>query len=273
MSFAFILTVSCPHSHLLTELIHTPSALTQVSLSICQCTPAPTALLNRGYMACAPTHPTLAVDLRLLEFARMQFLHMVPNSTGWCGALEAFLSSLGYKLKLRVSFSLAAYTNVSDSQAFRTVSAADSPAPFAGTTSFAMLLRSGSKVFWMTRVCSYAPANLKTHPAPIRLYLLLPLHSRHPPLHSHHHLLHSHHPPLPLEPRGRDRQPSQQPLAQRRPCHLKTTQDTPLKQALAQVITFNAVAGFVLAETKHIIQTCSKSYPMLRLSVFLISFV
>lgn len=54
-------------------------------------------------MACSPTHPTLAVDVKLLEFARLQFLHMVPNTTGWCAALEGFLNTLGFKLQTRVS--------------------------------------------------------------------------------------------------------------------------------------------------------------------------
>ncbi|KAF7965169.1 hypothetical protein HWV62_45272 [Athelia sp. TMB] len=75
--------------------------LTEIALPICQCTPAPHALLARGLMACSPTHPTLAIDLKLLAFARLQFLHMVPNTSGWCGALEAFLSALGYKLLTR----------------------------------------------------------------------------------------------------------------------------------------------------------------------------
>lgn len=56
-------------------------------------------------MGCTPTHPTLAVDLKLLEFGRLQFLHMVPNTTGWCAALEAFLNGLNFKLQTRVSSS------------------------------------------------------------------------------------------------------------------------------------------------------------------------
>lgn len=72
-------------------------------------------------MASAPTHPTLAVDLKLLEFARLQFLHMVPNTTGWCGALEAFLSSLAFKLQTRVSasFSIAPTSLTSQQDSLR----------------------------------------------------------------------------------------------------------------------------------------------------------
>lgn len=71
-------------------------------LTTCECTPAPAGLLARGLMACSPTHPTLAIDVKLLELARLQFLHMAPNASGWCAALESFLSSLGYKLQTRV---------------------------------------------------------------------------------------------------------------------------------------------------------------------------
>lgn len=54
-------------------------------------------------MASSPTNPTLAVDMKLLEFARMQFLYMAPNTTGWCAALEACLRNLGFKLQTVVS--------------------------------------------------------------------------------------------------------------------------------------------------------------------------
>ncbi|KZP06311.1 hypothetical protein FIBSPDRAFT_914718 [Athelia psychrophila] len=75
--------------------------IVQIALPICSCTSAPHALLARGFICSSPTHPTLAVDIKLLEFARMQFLHMIPNTTGWCGALEDFLTSLGFKLETR----------------------------------------------------------------------------------------------------------------------------------------------------------------------------
>ncbi|KAF7965098.1 hypothetical protein HWV62_45723, partial [Athelia sp. TMB] len=73
--------------------------LTQITISTCQCISAPRALLARGLFACSPTQPTLAIDIKLLEFGRVQFLHMAPNATGWCSALEVFLKSLGYKLQ------------------------------------------------------------------------------------------------------------------------------------------------------------------------------
>ncbi|KZP07905.1 hypothetical protein FIBSPDRAFT_674779, partial [Athelia psychrophila] len=88
---ARLLTVTCVYF----------DSLNEIKLPTCYCTPAPAALLARGLMASSPTHPTLAVDIKLLEFARMQFLHMVPNTTGWCAALEACMTSLGFKLQTR----------------------------------------------------------------------------------------------------------------------------------------------------------------------------
>ncbi|KAJ8474454.1 hypothetical protein ONZ45_g15948 [Pleurotus djamor] len=42
--------------------------------------------------------PTLAVDLRVLSFVSKLFVHLPPNHTAWCQAVESFLSSQGYKL-------------------------------------------------------------------------------------------------------------------------------------------------------------------------------
>ncbi|KAJ7116733.1 hypothetical protein C8R44DRAFT_832625 [Mycena epipterygia] len=58
-------------------------------------------LLKAGLFACSPQHPSLAVDVEVLEFARRLFVNMPPNNTAWCNTLETFLSSRGYKLKTR----------------------------------------------------------------------------------------------------------------------------------------------------------------------------
>lgn len=167
------------------KLIRFSEALSQIALQICQCTTAPTALLNRGYMACAPTHPTLAVDLKLLEFSRLQFLHMVPNSTGWCAALEAFLTSLGFKLRTRVSPSLQSFINVPDCL-LRIACAADLPTHYVGIMSYATRRKSGSRISWTRHVGSHAPLRLIPYPAPLRHYLLhLHLRLRHLPLDPH----------------------------------------------------------------------------------------
>lgn len=59
--------------------------------------------MHHGLFPCAPTYPTLAVDIKLLEFARIQFLTMVPNVSGWCEAVETFLHSMSYKFTTQVS--------------------------------------------------------------------------------------------------------------------------------------------------------------------------
>jgi hypothetical protein len=71
-------------------------------------------LLSCGYFPCAPLAPTLAVDLKILEFVRELFVRMPPNTTSWCETLEAFLGSQGYKLKTRVWFLPLYYNHVSN---------------------------------------------------------------------------------------------------------------------------------------------------------------
>ncbi|KAG6823688.1 hypothetical protein H0H92_009348, partial [Tricholoma furcatifolium] len=59
---------------------------------------APCQLLQRGAFACAPVKPSLAVDLKFLEFASELFVNVAPNTTAWCTTIESFLSKRGYKL-------------------------------------------------------------------------------------------------------------------------------------------------------------------------------
>lgn len=47
---------------------------------------------------CSPVYPTLAVDIRVLDFVRRLFLRIAPNYTAWCSAVVDFLSSQGYHL-------------------------------------------------------------------------------------------------------------------------------------------------------------------------------
>ncbi|KII82995.1 hypothetical protein PLICRDRAFT_119974 [Plicaturopsis crispa FD-325 SS-3] len=77
--------------------------LQKIDLVVCPCRPAATQLLNRGLFPCAPHAPTLAVDLRMLEFVTNLFVRMAPNSTAWCDTLETFLDGRGYKLDSRNS--------------------------------------------------------------------------------------------------------------------------------------------------------------------------
>ncbi|KAK7025348.1 hypothetical protein VNI00_016059 [Paramarasmius palmivorus] len=72
--------------------------LEQVNLSICGCRLAPAVLLQLGCFPCAPVIPTLAVDIKVLEFVSRLFVRIAPNHTAWCAALEDFMSSQGYHL-------------------------------------------------------------------------------------------------------------------------------------------------------------------------------
>lgn len=78
------------------------SAARPVQLTVCPCRTIPSQLMCRGLFPCAPVHPTLAVDLKLLEFARIQFLALTPNVSGWCEAIVTFLRGLAFKLEGKV---------------------------------------------------------------------------------------------------------------------------------------------------------------------------
>lgn len=71
-------------------------------LVVCTCTEPALQLLSRGFFPCAPTEPTLAVDLNVLDFARELFVNAAPNTTAWCDTLEGFLGSRKFKLTTRV---------------------------------------------------------------------------------------------------------------------------------------------------------------------------
>ncbi|KII83750.1 hypothetical protein PLICRDRAFT_83678, partial [Plicaturopsis crispa FD-325 SS-3] len=77
--------------------------LGQIEIQVCACRPAASQLLARGLFPCAPRAPSLAVDLRMLEFVRTLFVRVPPNATAWCDALEDFLDGRGYKLDSRNS--------------------------------------------------------------------------------------------------------------------------------------------------------------------------
>ncbi|KDR65453.1 hypothetical protein GALMADRAFT_81864, partial [Galerina marginata CBS 339.88] len=70
---------------------------------LCTCTEPALQLLSRGLFPCAPSAPTLAVDLNVLEFAQGLFVNAAPNTTAWCETLEGFLSARDFKLTTRDS--------------------------------------------------------------------------------------------------------------------------------------------------------------------------
>ena len=53
----------------MTVLIFFATELKSMTIKYCKCTPTPIRLLSLGLFPCAPTAPTLAVDLNVLDFA------------------------------------------------------------------------------------------------------------------------------------------------------------------------------------------------------------
>ncbi|KAJ7462893.1 hypothetical protein FB451DRAFT_1341052 [Mycena latifolia] len=52
-----------------------------------------------GAFPCVPIQPSLAVDLRVLEFCKNLFLQIAPNNTAFTTTLERCLSSMGFQLQ------------------------------------------------------------------------------------------------------------------------------------------------------------------------------
>ncbi|THU82162.1 hypothetical protein K435DRAFT_692076 [Dendrothele bispora CBS 962.96] len=98
MEFASECCECCRYARLLTIDVVRFNKFERISLWASDCRPAAQQLISSGLFPCAPVHPTLAVDIRMLDFVTRLFLRVSPNFTAWCGALEDFLRSQGYKL-------------------------------------------------------------------------------------------------------------------------------------------------------------------------------
>ncbi|KAH6865348.1 hypothetical protein BKA70DRAFT_1244851, partial [Coprinopsis sp. MPI-PUGE-AT-0042] len=61
---------------------------------VCSCAPA-RQLLVAGFFPTAPLFPTMAVDVRMLEFMRELYLCSPPNRSAWSSALESFYGRQG----------------------------------------------------------------------------------------------------------------------------------------------------------------------------------
>ncbi|KAJ3709644.1 hypothetical protein DFJ43DRAFT_1162491 [Lentinula guzmanii] len=70
----------------------------KIELWASPCTPASLQLVRSGLFPCAPVFPSLAVEIRLLDFVRRLFLRIAPNHTAWCQAATDFLGAQGYRL-------------------------------------------------------------------------------------------------------------------------------------------------------------------------------
>ncbi|KAK6967060.1 hypothetical protein R3P38DRAFT_2589614 [Favolaschia claudopus] len=75
------------------------SSLEDVKLAVCACTTAPVQLMRLGAFGCSPVHPTLAVDLHVLEFCMQLFLQISPNTTAISMTLERVLAQMGFQLE------------------------------------------------------------------------------------------------------------------------------------------------------------------------------
>ena len=69
---------------------------------LCTCKAPALQLLAMGLFPCAPSEPSLAVDLNMLDFLQGLFVNSAPNVTAWCKTLESFLSARNFKLTTRV---------------------------------------------------------------------------------------------------------------------------------------------------------------------------
>ncbi|KZV98431.1 hypothetical protein EXIGLDRAFT_568177, partial [Exidia glandulosa HHB12029] len=47
---------------------------------------------------CAPKRPSVAFNIRLLEFISLHSLHVAPNTTAWATTLESFWAKRGYAM-------------------------------------------------------------------------------------------------------------------------------------------------------------------------------
>ncbi|KAJ7204070.1 hypothetical protein GGX14DRAFT_368993 [Mycena pura] len=75
------------------------SVIEDIEIDICACQPAAVQLMRAGAFGCAPIRPSLAVDLRVLEFARNLFLEVSPNYTAFSTTLERVLQGMGFQLE------------------------------------------------------------------------------------------------------------------------------------------------------------------------------
>ncbi|KAJ6522619.1 hypothetical protein B0H19DRAFT_1215139 [Mycena capillaripes] len=81
----------------------TLSSIEDMEIHVCDCTPAAVQLMQLGAFGCAPMLPSLAVDLRVLEFAMDLFLQISPNNTAFSLTLERVLANMGFQLEHQVS--------------------------------------------------------------------------------------------------------------------------------------------------------------------------
>ncbi|KDQ11852.1 hypothetical protein BOTBODRAFT_113727 [Botryobasidium botryosum FD-172 SS1] len=63
---------------------------------VCPCCSAGVQLLELGFFPCAPSRPTIAFHLDLLQLVTLQLRNGVPNITAWAETLDAFWRDRGF---------------------------------------------------------------------------------------------------------------------------------------------------------------------------------
>ncbi|KAJ6574166.1 hypothetical protein B0H19DRAFT_856491, partial [Mycena capillaripes] len=87
-----------PRNQTVTIMRFSCTSIEDMDVSVCDCRLAAVTLLRGGAFPCAPLQPSLAVDLRVLEFAFKLFLNVAPNHTALSTTLETILNTMGYQL-------------------------------------------------------------------------------------------------------------------------------------------------------------------------------
>ncbi|KAJ7806688.1 hypothetical protein B0H14DRAFT_3483868 [Mycena olivaceomarginata] len=78
------------------------SSVKDMQVPVCKCRLAAVSLVRGSAFPCAPLQLSLAVDLRVLEFAFKLFLNIAPNHTALSTTLETVLSTMWYQLNQTV---------------------------------------------------------------------------------------------------------------------------------------------------------------------------
>ena len=130
-------------------LAHAQLGVSRISLDTCSCRLAATQLVEIGLFPCAPYRPTLAVDINVLDFARLLFLNISPNVTAWCKATEAFLMARSHKINYSVSGPLQ--QTICSLTRYRTTCGNDLAMPYCGIPTSTTPSQSTSTAFWHWR--------------------------------------------------------------------------------------------------------------------------
>ncbi|KAJ7690799.1 hypothetical protein B0H16DRAFT_1752431 [Mycena metata] len=105
------------------------SKIEDVQVQACQCTPLSLRLVQGGVFGCAPIAPSLAVDMRVLEFARNLFLHIALNNTAFCKSFLLLAESILTKVAELLALSIWKYTIVVHASVLPQPAPAPAPEP------------------------------------------------------------------------------------------------------------------------------------------------